>query len=387
MLRSRYLAIGMLVGLGACASIDASDATSTTSTQLNSTTIATSTTTWRQPNRNLSLAFSGDVLTHTPLVVQARRNAVANNSSNDYDFRPMFVRVAPLISRVDLAICHLETPIAPDGEDLSTFPIFGVPPEITEAIANAGFDRCSTASNHAYDRGIEGIDATVNALELHGVSQAGMARTPAEIEPHVITVNGVALTHLSYTFSFNGLSLPADQQWRSAVIDSERILHDATMARQKGAEVVIVSMHWGNEMSSTPNSMQMTIAQELTKSGLIDLIVGHHAHVVQPIMQMNGIWVLFGLGNILSNLPTDERWPAQSQDGAIATINLTISPEGNVTVARPLVHPTWVDKIHGWTIRSVLDDLVDTNVSPGTKAELTISRQRTAKILGDFFVK
>ena len=376
----------MLVVLGACASTSIPDATPITTAPISTTTEAT-TTTWGRPDRHLSLAFSGDVLVHTPLIVQARRSAIANHSNNEYDFRPMFDRVTPLISSVDLAICHLETPIAPDGEELSTFPIFGVPPEITEAIASAGFDRCSTASNHSYDRGIDGIDATINALELHGVSQAGMARTPAEIEPHVITVNGVTLTHLSYTFSFNGLSLPADQQWRSAVIDSERILRDATFARAKGAEVVIVSMHWGNEMSSTPNSMQMTTAEELTKSGLIDLIVGHHAHVVQPITQMNGIWVLFGLGNILSNLPTDERWPAQSQDGAIATVNLTISPEGNVTVARPVVYPTWVDKIHGWTIRSVFDDLVDTSVSPGTKAELTISRQRTAKILGDFFVK
>jgi poly-gamma-glutamate synthesis protein (capsule biosynthesis protein) len=299
----------------------------------------------------------------------------------------MFDRVAPLIGSVDLAICHLETPIAPDGEALSTYPHFGVPPEITEAIAEAGFDRCSTASNHSYDRGTDGIDATVNALELHGVSQAGMARTPSEIEPHVITFNGVKLTHLSYAFGFNGLSLPVDQQWRSAMIDTERILRDAITAREMGAEVVIVSMHWGNERDSTPNSMQTTIAEELTKSGLIDLIVGHHAHVVQPIVQMNGIWVLFGLGNILSNLPTDERWPAQSQDAVIATVNMTISPDGKVTVARPQVYPTWVDKIHGWTIRSVLDDLDDPNVSPGTKAELKISRQRTAKILGDFFAK
>lgn len=376
----------MLVVLGACASTSIPDATPITTAPISTTTEAT-TTTWGRPDRHLSLAFSGDVLAHTPLIVQARRSAIANHSNNEYDFRPMFDRVTPLISSVDLAICHLETPIAPDGEELSTFPIFGVPPEIAEAIASAGFDRCSTASNHSYDRGIDGIDATINALELHGVSQAGMARTPAEIEPHLITVNGVTLTHLSYTFSFNGLNLPADQQWRSAVIDSERILRDATMARAKGAEVVIVSMHWGNEMSSTPNSMQMTTAEQLTKSGLIDLIVGHHAHVVQPITQMNGIWVLFGLGNILSNLPTDERWPAQSQDGVIATVNLTISAEGNVTVARPLVHPTWVDKIHGWTIRSVIDDLVDTSVSPGTKTELANSRQRTAKILGDFFVK
>ncbi|MHB1089908.1 MAG: CapA family protein [Ilumatobacteraceae bacterium] len=352
-----------------------------------SITVGSTTTTTQDPDRHLSFAFTGDVLIHTPLIVQAGRNAIANHSSVRYDFWPMFARVAPLISNADLAICHLETPIVPEGEALSTFPYFGVPSEITRAIADAGFDRCSTASNHAYDRGTDGIDATVNALESRGVTQAGMARTPAEIEPRVSTVNNVRLAHLSYTFSYNGLYLPDNQQWRSATIDSERILHDAATARNMGAEVVIVSMHWGTEKDSHPNTMQTTIANELTASGLIDLIIGHHAHVVQPIVQMNGIWVLFGLGNVLSNLPTDERWPAKSQDAVIATINMTITPAGKVVADRPVVHPTWVDKDHGWVIRSVLDDLNDPSVSPSTKAALKISRQRTAVVVGDYFVK
>ena len=299
----------------------------------------------------------------------------------------MFERVSTLISSADLAICHLETPIAPEGEALSTFPYFGVPPELIQGIADAGFDRCSTASNHAFDRGTAGIDATIDALESHGVSQAGMARTPAEIEPRILTLRGVKLSHLSYTFSYNGLRLPDDQQWRSAIIDSQRILRDASKARSMGAEIVIVSMHWGTEKDSLPNKIQTSIANELTTSGLIDLIVGHHAHVVQPIVQINGIWVLYGLGNVLSNLPTDERWPAKSQDAVIATINMTITSAGQVTVDRPVVHPTWVDKNHGWIIRSVLDDLGDPSISPSTKAVLEISRRRTAEVLGDYFTK
>ena len=94
------------------------------------------------------MAFVGDILPHSPLVARAQ--------GNEQGFSPMFEDIMPLIASADLAICHLETPIAPQGEDLSTFPFFGVPATITEAIAKAGFDRCSTASNHTYDRGLKG---------------------------------------------------------------------------------------------------------------------------------------------------------------------------------------------------------------------------------------
>ncbi|MEK7292063.1 MAG: hypothetical protein AAB088_01325, partial [Actinomycetota bacterium] len=85
--------------------------------------------------------------------------------------------------------------------------------------------------------------------------------------------------------------------------------------------------------------------------------------------------------------PTDERWPAKSQDGVIATVNMNISDSGKVSVDQPLIHPTWVDKDHGWVIRSIVDDLDDPGVSAGTKAVLEISRLRTASVLGDYFVK
>ena len=324
----------------------------------------------------ITMAFAGDILPHSPLVARAQRNAQG--------FSPMFDDITPLIASADLAICHLETPIAPQGESLSTFPFFGVPPTITNAIARAGFDRCSTASNHTYDRGVKGIDATVNALLANNVAQSGMARTPIEIEPQTFSVNGVVLSHLSYTFSYNGLSLPSDQEWRSALIDTDRILRDAHTAREMGAEVVIVSMHWGNEMSNQLNSQQISVAEALTKSGDVDLIIGHHAHVVQPIKKVNGVWVIYGMGNVLSNLPTDERWPASSQDAAIFTITMHRDDAGKVSFDTPVVHPTWVDKQNGWIIRDIQKSLANQNNSGVNAQELELSLGRTTRVLGDF---
>ena len=338
----------------------------------------------------ITFAFTGDVLSHTPLINQAKRTAIANSTPElqlDYDFRPMFLDIKPLISGVDIAVCHLETAIAPEGEELSTYPFFGVPKEITTAIADAGFDRCSTASNHTYDRGNDGIDATVNALQDVGIEQSGMARTPDEIEPKVFEVKGIKLCHLSYTFSYNGLIMPDETQWRSAIINTKRILRDAKRARELGSQATIISMHWGTEKDSNANSMQTSIADELTASGLVDLIVGHHAHVVQPTNQVNGIWVMYGLGNVLSNLPTDERWPINSQDAVIATTALTISSSGKAVFEKPVMHPTWVDKNNGWVIRDVQKSLRSPTISYGLARELELSLGRTTQVLGDYITK
>ena len=339
-------------------------------------TAATSSITIPLRETTITMAFAGDILPHSPLVARAQQNVQG--------FSPMFVDIAPIVSAADLAICHLETPIAPTGEPLSTFPKFGVPPEITKAIASAGFDRCSTASNHAYDRGSPGIDATVNALLDSGVGQSGMARSPEEIAPHIFDVKGIAICHLSYTFSFNGLSLPSDQEWRSALIDTDRILRDAHTAREMGAEVVIVSMHWGNEMSHQLNSQQISVADALTKSGDVDLIIGHHAHVVQPIQKVNGVWVIYGMGNVLSNLPTDERWPASSQDAAIFTTTLHRDTAGKISFDTPVVHPTWVDKQNGWIIRDIQKALSNPIAAGVNAQELELSLGRTTRVLGDF---
>jgi poly-gamma-glutamate synthesis protein (capsule biosynthesis protein) len=344
------------------------------------TTEPATTTTVPPVPRRLTLAFSGDTLIHSTVV----RRAQVNAGGTGYDFRPMFSRVAPLVSSVDLAVCHFETPIAPPGEPLSTYPRFGVPAELVVGLASAGYDRCSTASNHAIDRGVAGVDATVNALAAVGLGQSGMARTPEEAVPAVFEVNGVRVAHLSYTFSFNGLRLPADQQWRSALIDPFRVVGDAIDARSRGAEVVIASLHWGTEGSSSVSPWQRQMAELITSSGEVDLIVGHHAHVLQPIEQVNGRWVVFGLGNVVSNMHAGPNWSAASEDGAIVTVAVDEQPDGSFTVEQPVVHPTWVDRAGGYVIRPVLADLADPATPPGLHGALSASLARTTALLGPY---
>lgn len=338
------------------------------------------------PARSFTVSAAGDILPHSPLWDQAARNA----GGAGRDFGPMFAEIAPLLESSDLAICHLETPIAPAGEPLSTAPLYGVPVEIAAGIASAGYDRCSTASNHSLDRGAAGIDRTVSALAYVGVAQSGTARTPQEAQPAVFPVQGIAVSHLSYSYGYNGLNPPAGEEWRANLMDASRIVADATSARRSGAQVVIVSLHWGNERVREPTGEQRRVAAAITATGTVDLIVGHHAHVLQPIEMVNGVWVLYGLGNQLSNHRLSEWWPADAQDGAIVSVRITLTRTGGgpndvrVDVGRPSVRPTWVDRDNGWVIRDVVSDLADPGTVVSRQQQLTASLARTASVLGAF---
>ncbi len=371
------------------AATSASTSTTTTTQRPTTTTSTKPPTTTSTPSTagdgHLTMAFAGDALWHSPLWRQAERTfAATNGGATGMDFTPMLAPLRPLLDVADVAVCHLETPIAPEGEQYTTFPLYGVPPGVVDALAGAGFDRCSTASNHTVDRGVAGIDRTVAVLEAHGLGQSGMARTPDEIAPRVFVADGFRVAHLSYTFGYNGLRLPAGQEWRSALIDPQRIVADAARARQLGATVVVVSLHWGVEGERAITAEQRAVAEEVTASGEVDLIVGHHAHVLQPIEQINGVWVIFGLGNMISNLPTSPRWPAATQDGAVVVVDITVGADGRAVVGRPVVHPTWVDRTGGWTVRLVRPSLADPALPAALRPQLELSLRRTSEVLGGF---
>jgi poly-gamma-glutamate synthesis protein (capsule biosynthesis protein) len=295
----------------------------------------------------------------------------------------MFHAVRPLVSAADLAICHLETPLALPFTRPTTFPLYGVPWQIVPALQWAGYDRCSTASNHSMDKGAAGIDYTLRMLDAYGVGHSGMARTPAEAGPSLIDVRGVRVAHLSYTYGLNGLRLPAGQPWRANLIDASRILADSAAARAAGAEFVIASLHWGNEGSAIVSRYQQLVAAAITVPGGVDLILGHHAHVVQPIGNVNGKWVVYGMGNHLSNMGGTKTFSATSQDGAMVQVTVTEQPGGGFAAAAPVVQPTWVERT-SFVIVPLLAYLADPATTGSWRRMLQASAERTWRVVGPF---
>jgi len=331
------------------------------------------------PSGRVTMAFSGDVLAHRAI------NRGALRPDGSYDYVPMFAKVASLVSNVDLAICHLESPVGPNGEVIVEPERIAVAATIGVALASAGYDRCSTASNHSLNGGVFGVQATIDALAAAGVGQSGMASSAAEVLPPILDINGVGVAHLAYAYGFDGDRAPAGEEWRANLIDPARIVSDAQAERARGAEVVVLSLHWGSTRAVQATAEQRRIAEAVTASGAIDIIVGHHAHVLQPIEQVNGVWVVWGMGNHLSNHPTSSEWPASTQDGVIVTIAAQRNADGTITIEQPVVYPTWCDREHGWVIR-LTSEADDPTLSDAVRDQLRKSQQRTATVLGWFLV-
>ncbi|CAM5309488.1 hypothetical protein SMICM304S_03665 [Streptomyces microflavus] len=183
--------------------------------------------------RPFTLLASGDVLPHSSVIDRAGADA----GGQGYDFAPMLKGVAPVVSRADLAICHMETVYGKEGGPYTGYPSFKSPPEVATALRATGFDSCSTASNHTLDDGSEGVDRTLGALDAAGIRHAGSARSAAEAARPTILPAGpgkraAKVAHLAYTYGTNDIPLPAGKPWTVNVTDERKIVAEARKARR-----------------------------------------------------------------------------------------------------------------------------------------------------------
>ncbi len=252
--------------------------------------------------RTATVVMGGDLLWHNTVWQSAAEDAARTGAPRPYDFDPMFAALRPLISGADVAICHEEVPFAGPGDPLQNFPVFAAPPQIAPWIARMGFDACTTASNHAVDQGFEGLARTAGLLESNGVRHVGTFRTARERQQPVIltTDDGVRIGLVAGTYGLNGFPLPEGRPWSVSMWDARNLLDQAERARQAGADIVVVHLHGGDEYSHLPNADQVALARRLTASPAVDLVLGDHAHVVQPITRVNGKWVVYGMGNMIA---------------------------------------------------------------------------------------
>ncbi|OCC13865.1 CapA family protein [Streptomyces sp. PTY087I2] len=307
--------------------------------------------------RPFTLLAAGDVLPHSSVIDQAAVDA----DDAGYDFAPMLAGVAPVVSGADLAFCHMETVYGKEGGPYTGYPNFKSPPEIATALRTTGFDSCSTASNHTLDDGADGVRRTLDALDEAGIRHAGSARTAAEAARPTILPAGpgkgaAKVAHLAYTYGTNDIPLPAGRPWTVNVTDERKIIEEARAARRAGADVVVLSIHWGTEWQDEPDARQLELAERLTASTDngrpdIDLIIGTHAHVPQAYEKVNGTWVVYGMGDQIAGAMVNYEGAQDPRGNQSSMGRFTFAPPAKPgerwTVRKAEFVPQWYDTVTG----------------------------------------
>lgn len=282
-----------------------------------------------------TLVTAGDVLPHATV----NRNA---QTEGGYDYVPMMEPVRAWIEGADIALCSLEVPLAPQGQAPSAYPVFGAPEQLISSLQAIGWDGCATATNHSLDRGVPGLVRTLEVMDEVGLGHTGTGRTPEETvsaQFYEVERDGASFTlaHLSATTFHNDYTDPAQYAASLHALEAQAIVDQARQARANGADVVVFTPHWGQEYWDEPDGLQQQIAATLAASGQVDVVLGGHAHVPQPLVRLDGgadgegMWVGYSMGNFLSN---------QDEKCCTITTATAMIPRVEITVDGPDVRVT-----------------------------------------------
>lgn len=278
--------------------------------------------------RPVVLVAGGDIMP-----VQATAAVIARSGA-DYPF----AEIGHLLRAGDLAVANMEAPLTTRGapttgkspDDLASGRdyLFRGAPEVAAALARAGVRVVSLANNHAMDYGPVGLLDTLAYLERAGIMAVGAGRTLAEARAaRVVTVRGTRLAFLSYSDVLPRLSVatrrtpgiaPARGYWTGRPAEDE-IAADVRAARPR-ADHVVVLMHWGIAGRTVPTCRQAALADRILAAGAT-VILGHHPHVLQPVVVRNRRLVAYSLGNLISS-------PRDSLASETAVLQITLGREG-----------------------------------------------------------
>lgn len=244
----------------------------------------------------LSLIMVGDCLIHGAIYLDAQEGST-------YNFNKMLDRIKPIVSSYDLAYYNQESLLGGKELGLQSYPRFNSPQEIGDAMLDAGFNIVTFANNHSLDMGEKGIRSALSYWEDKkdkGIMMAGSYTSFEERDKDVIMEkNGIKYTILSYTTTTNGLPVPSGKEYLVNVYNNEQAKKDIERLRDK-VDLLMVAMHWGEEYTHTPNESQKEIAKYLSDLG-VDIIIGHHPHVIQPIDFIGKTMVIYSLGNFIAS--------------------------------------------------------------------------------------
>ena len=243
--------------------------------------------------KSMSLVMVGDVLTHDSVLADAYKDG-------NYDFTSMFSYIKPMIKDYDLKYVNEESIIGGPSFKYSGYPTFNAPDILGDNLIDTGFNMVGLANNHAYDKGESAILYSNKYWSGKDVIVSGTYSSFEDRDDiKVYEKNGIKYAFLAYTTSLNGYELASDKSYLVNIYSDELVKDDINKVKTQ-VDVIIVAMHWGDEYTNTPTNSEKEIAEYLSELG-VDLIIGTHPHVVQPIEYVGETLVIYSLGNFISN--------------------------------------------------------------------------------------
>lgn len=283
----------------------------------------------------VSLVMVGDCLIHGAIYDDAE-----NKTTGKYNFYKMVSNIKPVISKYDLAFYNQESILGGTSLGLSTYPTFNSPQEVGDAFIDAGFNLVSLANNHTLDRGKKAIKSSIAYWKTKtNIMTAGSYESEIDrVTPKIMEKNGIKYTLLSYTTTTNGIAQPKDEPYLVNVYSPELVKADVERVKNK-VDVILVAMHWGEEYTHTPNSEQREIAKYLASLG-VNIVIGHHPHVIQPIEFIGDTMVIYSLGNFIAS-----QYGVEKLTGLVASVTIkktTAFGNTNITLENPTVDLSYV---------------------------------------------
>lgn len=261
---------------------------------------------WEDKTYTASLIMVGDALIHKSVYNDAHRLA----NYNGYDFKPQIEYIKEITKDYDLAYYNQETILGGTELGLSDYPRFNSPYEAGDAMLDAGFNLVSLATNHTVDSGEKAVlnsRAYWNSKEnVVAIGSYSSYEEKEELESQVHEINGITYGFLNYSYGTNGLPIPNGHNYLVNIWPytseyesyKEIVKKDVEKLRDK-VDILIVAMHWGTEYTHTPTDKEIDQANYLASLG-VDIVIGAHPHVIQPVTWIDKTLVIYSLGNFIS---------------------------------------------------------------------------------------
>ncbi|MBE6718630.1 MAG: CapA family protein [Ruminococcaceae bacterium] len=275
--------------------------------------------------KKISFLGAGDNIVYFGTVRDAQRNGTPDGRK--YNFKPIYSEVADLIKNADVSFINQETLMCGDGYQFSYYPFFNGPQDMGHDLVELGFDVVGMANNHMLDKGNAGLEKTIDFWKTLPVTITGGYKTKDDYSN--ITVhesNGIKIAFLSYTEHTNGNGSSSKYGTYIPYLKNANIAEEVARAKEK-ADLVFVSVHWGEEGTFKPNNFEKEYAKKFADAG-VDVILGHHPHVIQPVEWIEGkngnkTLCVYSLGNFMA-----EQAYAYNMVGGMITFDI-VSVDGS----------------------------------------------------------